>query len=137
MKPIKFVLLALGVLCAIAVFLPFISAEGMSFSFWALRGGHQGGGAPYVALVGSLGLVAVAGAGVAKGKFGRGLAAAGFVLGAIVSAITILQFKPEAPFGKFAGLGAQILLIGGAVAAIAGLIGVIKPDRGSDVGRMA
>jgi hypothetical protein len=131
-KPIKFVLLALGVLCAIAVFLPFVSVEGISASLWSMRGQPNGGGAPYVALVGSLGLIAIAGAGVAKGKFGRGLAAAGLVLGAIVAAITIVQFKPEMPFGKFAGLGAQILLIGGAIAAVAGLVGVIKPERSSN-----
>ena len=127
MKPIKFVLLALGVLCAIAVFLPFVKIEGMSVSLWTLKAAKAG--PTYIALLGSLGLIAVAGLGVAKGTFTRGLAAGGLVLGAIVAAITSLQFDAQAPFSKFAGLGAQLLLIGGAAAAIAGLVGVIKPER--------
>lgn len=128
MKPIKFVVLALGLLCAIAVFLPFLSMGGESVSLWSLKALKAG--PTYIALLGSLGLAAIAGAGVAKGKFTRGLAAGGLVLGGLVAAITILQFSPEAPFGKFSGLGAKILLIGGALAAVASLVAVIKPDRG-------
>jgi hypothetical protein len=126
-KPIKFVLLALGVLCAIAVFLPFVKFEGVSMSLWTAKAVKAG--PTYIALLGSLGLIAVAGLGVAKGSLGRGAAAGALVLGAIVAAITILQFDSSAPFGKVAGLGAQILLMGGAAAAIAGLVGVIKPER--------
>ena len=37
MKPIKFVLLAIGALCAIAVFLPFLDAGPIKLSFWELR----------------------------------------------------------------------------------------------------
>ncbi len=128
MKPIKFVVLALGLLCAIAVFLPFLVDGELSLSLWSLKALKAG--PTYIALLGSLGLAAIAGAGVAKGKFTRGLAVGGLVLGAIVAAITILQFSPEAPFGKVSGLGAKILLIGGALAAIASLVAVIKPDRG-------
>jgi hypothetical protein len=128
MKPIKFVVLGLGLLCALAVFLPFLTVEGESVSLWSLKALKAG--PTYVALLGSLGLAALAGAGVAKGRFGRGLAIGGLLLGAIVAAITILQFSPEAPFGKFSGIGAKILLIGGAIAAITSLVGVIKPDRG-------
>jgi hypothetical protein len=126
-KPIKFVLLALGVLCAIAVFLPFVKIEGLSASLWTLKAAKAG--PTYIALLGSLGLIAVGGLGVAKGSFSRGAAAGALVLGMIVAVITILQFDAQAPFGKFAGLGAQILLMGGAAAAIAGLVGVIKPER--------
>lgn len=127
MKPIKFVLLALGVLCAIAVFLPFISIEGQGISLWTMKAVKAG--PTYIALLGSLGLIALGASGVAKGSFGRGAAIGGLVLGAIVAVITILQFSAEAPFGKFAGLGAQILLVGGALAAIASLVGVVKPER--------
>ena len=128
MKPIKFVVLGLGLLCAIAVFLPFMAGEGVSPSLWSLKAFKAG--PTYIALLGSLGLAAIAGAGVARGKFTRGLAAGGLVLGAIVAAITIVQFSPEAPFAKVSGLGAKILLIGGALAAVASLIALIKPDRG-------
>jgi hypothetical protein len=126
-KPIKFVLLAIGVLCAIAVFLPFVTAGGESISLWTLK--TVKAGPTYIALLGSLGLIGVAGLGVAKGGFGRGAAAAGLVLGAIVAVITILQFSAEAPFGKFSGLGAKILLGGGLLAAIASVVALIKPDR--------
>ena len=127
MKPIKFVLLAVGVLCAIAVFLPFVKIEDQSISLWALKAVKAG--PTWIALLGSLGLAGLAGAGVAKGQFGRGAAVGGLVLGLIVAVITILQFSAEAPFGKFAGLGAQILLFGGAFAAIASVVALVKPDR--------
>ena len=133
MKPIKFVLLVLGALCAIAVFLPFATIGGgddgisLSVSLWTLKAVKP---APtYIALLGSLGLVALAGMGVAKKSFGRGAAIGGLVLGAIVAVITILQFSAEAPFGKFSGIGAQILLVGGALAAVASLVGLVKPER--------
>jgi hypothetical protein len=125
-KPIKFVLLAVGVLCAIAVFLPFVKIEDQSISFWALKAVKP---APtWIALLGSLGLAGLAGMGVAKGSFGRGAAIGGLLLGLVVACITILQFSAEAPFGKFAGLGAQILLFGGAFAAIASLVAIVRPD---------
>lgn len=134
MKPIKFMLLAIGALCAVAVFLPFATIGGgddgvsLSMSLWTLKAVKP---APtYIALLGSLGLVAIAALGVAKGKFGRGAAAGGLVLGLIVALITLLQFSSTAPFGKFAGTGAQILLFGGALAAVASLVGLIKPERG-------
>jgi hypothetical protein len=126
-KPIKFVLLAVGVLCAIAVFLPFVSIEGQSISLWTLKAVKAG--PTWIALLGSLGLAGLAGMSVAKGQLGRGAAAGGLVLGAIVALITILQFDARAPFGKFAGLGAQILLFGGAFAAIASIVALVKPDR--------
>ena len=37
MKPIKFVLLGLGLLCLIAVFLPFVDVGPIKASFWELR----------------------------------------------------------------------------------------------------
>jgi hypothetical protein len=128
MKPVKFVLLALGALCAISVFLPFVSIEGHGVSLWTLKAAKAG--PTYIALLGSLGLVAIAGLGVAKGQFGRGLATGALILGAIVAAITVIQFSPEAPFGKFSGIGAKLLLGGGALAAVSGIAGLVKPDRG-------
>jgi hypothetical protein len=126
-KPIKFVLLALGVLCAISVFLPFVSIGEESVSLWTLKAVKAG--PTYIVLLGSLGLAALAGAGVAKGGFGRGAAAGGLVLGLIVALITLVQFSAEAPFSKFAAIGAKALLFGGAIAAIASIVGLIKPDR--------
>jgi len=129
MKPVKFVVLAIGVLCAIAVFLPFVSIEGHGISLWTLKAAKAG--PTYIALLGSLGLAAVAGMSVMKGQFSRGAAAGALVLGAIVAVITILQFSPEAPFGKFSGIGAKLLLGGGALAALSGIAGLVKPDRGA------
>ena len=127
MKPVKFIVLVLGILCAVAVFLPFVTIEGQSISLWTLKAAKAG--PTYIALIGSLGLAGVAGLGVAKGRFGRGMAAGALVLGGI-AAITILQFSAEAPFGKFSGIGAKVLLGGGLVAAIAGIAALVKPDRG-------
>lgn len=127
MKPVKFVLLALGALCAIAVFLPFVDVGPIKATFWELR---EAKAAPtFIALLGSLGLAAVAGLGVAKGAFTRGMAAGTAVLGLVISLITILQFEAEMPFGKVAGLGAKILLFGGLIAFVASIVALIKPDR--------
>jgi hypothetical protein len=127
MKPVKFVLLALGALCAIAVFLPFVQAGPLKLSFWELR---EAKAAPtFIALLGSLALAGIAGLGVAKGRFTRGMAAGTAALGLIIAVITILQFTPEEPFGKFAGIGAKILLGGGLIGFVASIVGLIKPDR--------
>src|SRR5262245_34618300 len=111
MKPVKFVLLALGVLCAIAVFLPFVKVGPLSATFWELR--HAKAAPTFIALLGSLGLAAISGLGVAKGRFTRGMAAGTLVIALVIAIITIIQFKPEMPFGKVAGTGAKILLFGG------------------------
>lgn len=127
MKPVKFVLLALGALCAIAVFLPFVEAGPIKASFWELR---EAKAAPtFIALLGSLALAGLAGLGVAKGRFTRGMAAGTAALGLIIAVITIIQFTPEAPFGKVAGTGAKILLGGGLIGFVASIVGLIKPDR--------
>jgi len=127
MKPIKFVLLALGALCAISIFLPFVEVGPIKASFWELR---EAKAAPtFIALLGSLGLAAVAALGVVKGRFTRGMAAGTAVLGLVIAAITILQFTPEAPFAKVAGTGAKVLLAGGLIGFVASIVGLIKPDR--------
>lgn len=128
MKPVKFVLLALGALSLIAVFLPFVEAGPLKASFWELR---EAKAAPtFIALLGSLALAGVAGLGVAKGRFTRGMAAGTAVLGLVIAAITILQFSPEAPFAKVAGTGAKLLLGAGLVGFVASIVALIKPDRG-------
>ena len=127
MKPVKFVLLALGALSLIAIFLPFVQIGPIKASFWELR---EAKAAPtFIALIGSLALAAIAGLGVAKQRFTRGMAAGTAVLGLIIAAITILQFTPEAPFGKVAGLGAKVLLGAGLLGFAASLVALIKPER--------
>ena len=111
MKPIKFVLLALGAICLIAVFLPFIDVGPIKASFWELR---KAKAAPtFIALLASLGLIALATTGVMAKSFGRGRAAGAAVLGLVIAIITIVQFEAEMPFGKVAGMGAKLLLVGG------------------------
>jgi hypothetical protein len=127
MKPIKFVLLVVGIVCAIAVFLPFVTMGSESISLWTLKAVKAG--PTYIILLGSLGLAGLAGLGVAKGRFGRGMAAGALVLGLVVALITLVQFSAEAPLGKFGGIGAKVLLGGGALAALASLVALIKPDR--------
>ncbi|MEZ4403136.1 MAG: hypothetical protein R3B06_24140 [Kofleriaceae bacterium] len=128
MKPIKFVVLALGVLCLIAIFLPFIDVGPFKASFWKLR---EAKAAPtFIALLSSLAVVALAGMGAAKDKFTRGMAGGTLALMLIIAVITIIQFEAKMPFGKVAGLGAKILLFGGLAGAIASVIGLVKPDRG-------
>lgn len=129
MKPIKFVVLAIAVLCLIAVFLPFVEMGPIKASFWELRKAKAG--PTFIALLASLGMAALAGLGAAKQKFSRGMAAGTAVLALIIAVITIAQFSPEAPFGKVAGTGAKILLFGGGIALVASIIGLVKPDRGN------
>ena len=128
MKPIKFVILALGILCAIAVFLPFIDVGPIKATFWELRKAKAG--PTFIALLAALAMAAVGGMAASKQKLGRGLAALTAVLGLVIAVITIVQFEAEAPFGKVAGTGAKILLFGGLAAVVASVVGVIKPDRG-------
>ncbi len=127
MKPLKFVLLTLGLLCLVAVFLPFLTLGEFSVSLWKLKAVKAG--PTWIALLGSLALVAVAGVGVAKGQLGRGLAIGATIAGLIIAAITFLQFSPEAPFAKVSGVGAKLLLMGGLVGFVAGIIGIVKPER--------
>lgn len=127
MKPIKFVLLGLGLLCLIAVFLPFVDVGPIKASFWKLR---EAKAAPtFIALLGSLGLVALGGLGVAKQRFTRGMAGGAAALALIIAVITIIQFEAEMPFGKVAGLGAKILLFGGLLGFVASIVGLVKPER--------
>jgi hypothetical protein len=122
MKPIKFILLALGAICLIAVFLPFIDVGPIKFSFWELR---KAKAAPtFIALLASLGLIVMA------KSFGRGRAAGAAVLGLVIAIITIIQFEAEMPFGKVAGMGAKLLLMGGLAGFAASVVALIKPDRG-------
>ena len=82
MKPVKFVLLALGALSLIAIFLPFVELGPIKASFWELR---EAKAAPtFIALIGSLALAAIAGLGVAKQRFTRGMAAGTAVLGLVL-----------------------------------------------------
>ncbi|MBK7075409.1 MAG: hypothetical protein IPH44_24280 [Myxococcales bacterium] len=128
MKPIKFVLLALGAICLIAVFLPFIDVGPIKASFWELR---KAKAAPtFIALLASLGLIALATTGVMAKSFGRGRAAGAAVLGLVIAIITIVQFEAEMPFGKVAGMGAKLLLVGGLAGFAASIVALIKPDRG-------
>ena len=128
MKPIKFILLALGAICLIAVFLPFIDVGPIKFSFWELR---KAKAAPtLIALLASLGLIALATTGVMAKSFGRGRAAGAAVLGLVIAIITIIQFEAEMPFGKVAGMGAKLLVMGGLAGFAASVVALIKPDRG-------
>ena len=127
MKPLKFVLLALGLVCLIAVFLPFLKLGEFSVSLWKLKAIKAG--PTWIALLGSVAMVAVAGVGVAKGELGRGLAIGATIAGLLIATITFLQFSPEAPFGKVSGIGAKLLLMGGLVGFVAGIVGIVKPER--------
>ena len=129
MKPIKFVILALGILCVIAVFLPFVDVGPIKATFWELRKAKAG--PTFIALLASLAMAAVGGMAASKQKLGRGMAALTAVLGLVIAVITIAQFEAEMPFGKVAGTGAKILLFGGLAAVVTSIVGVIKPDRGA------
>ena len=63
-------------------------------------------------------------------SFGRGRAAGAAVLGLVIAIITIIQFEAEMPFGKVAGMGAKLLVMGGLAGFAASVVALIKPDRG-------
>ena len=128
MKNTKIVIAALGLLCLVAVFLPFVTIGPFSASLWAAK--SMGKPAPtYIALLGSLAMLGLAGLGVSKGALSRGLAIGAAIAGLVVAVIAILQFSAEAPFMKVGGIGAKILVFGGLAGFVAGIVGTVKPER--------
>jgi hypothetical protein len=132
MKPIKFVTAGLGLLFLVAVFLPFVSAGGISLSLWSVR--ELKAGPTYVILVASvvvLGLSALA----IGGRLGR-VVAGGITLASLVVAfIALFQFNGHHGMGSNISLlmdqgayGAKILVFGGTLALIAGIAGLVKPE---------
>jgi len=126
-KSLKFVLLAVGLVGLVACFLPFLKAGEVSISLWKLKAIKAG--PTWIALLSSLAMVAVAGIGVANGQLGRRLAIGATMAGVVIAAITFLQFSTEAPFVKFSGIGAKLLLLSGLVGFAAGIVGIVKPER--------
>ncbi|MBW8773245.1 MAG: hypothetical protein JF590_08160 [Gemmatimonadetes bacterium] len=123
MKNIKFAVLACGVLGLIGFFLPMVSAEGMSFSFWDAHKAPDGVQV-YLVMAGYA-LAAVMGAmGAAKGmKRPQGIAAAvgfGFVI-----------FKFRGGFMDLikAAIGAKLMFVAALVGVVVAVIAAAKPEE--------
>ena len=102
----------------VKLFLDYVARSGFAlFAWWRV-------------IVGTFGLIALATTGVMAKSFGRGRAAGAAVLGLVIAIITIVQFEAEMPFGKVAGMGAKLLLVGGLAGFAASIVALIKPDRG-------
>ena len=124
MKNIKFAVLAFGVLGLIGCFLPLISAEGMSFSFFDGRKGPDGVQI-YLTMAGYA-LAAVMGAmGVAKG-FKRPQAIASLVGFAFV----VLKLRHGFTEMLKMAIGGKLMFIAVVGGVVASVIALAMPDDG-------
>lgn len=137
MKQLKLVIAAAGLLGIVATFLPYLSAEGLSMSYWDfhtmpssfMTGLLNGPKQVYVALACFsipllLGLIAIATKQLARWE-------------AIVAAVfSLLAFAPEGVRKGLAGadgvstaIGGKLLFVAAALGLVAALVGTFKPDR--------
>lgn len=124
MKNIKFAVLACGVLGLIGCFLPMVSAEGLSFSFWDAHKAPDGVQV-YLVMAGYA-LAAVMGAmGAAKGfKRPQGIAAlVGF-------AFVIFKFRGGFMDLLKAAIGAKLMFIAALAGVVVSVIALAKPEDG-------
>jgi hypothetical protein len=123
-KNIKFAVLACGVLGLIGCFLPMVSAEGLSFSFWDAHKAPDGVQV-YLVMAGYA-LAAVMGAmGAAKGfKRPQGIAAlVGF-------AFVIFKFRGGFMDLLKAAIGAKLMFIAALAGVVVSVIALAKPEDG-------
>ena len=125
MKNIKFAVLACGLLGLIGCFLPMVSAEGMSISFWDVHKAPGEGVQVYLVMAGYA-LAAVMGAmGAAKGfKRPQGIAAlVGF-------AFVIFKFRGGFFDLLHAAIGAKLMFIAAIAGVVVSALALAKPEDG-------
>ena len=124
MKNIKFAVLACGVLGLIACFLPMISMEGMSISFWDAHKAPDGVQV-YLVMAGYALAAAMGAMGAAKGlKRPQAIAAlVGF-------AFVVFKFR-----GGFfdllkAAIGAKLMFVAAVAGVVVSVLAIAKPEDG-------
>ena len=131
MKNVKFGILGFAVLAVIAVFLPFVSIQGMSLSLW--KAGKlaaavgESGAKVYLILGLAVALAALMGFAV-KTRLSRPLAGGALALSLFISILSLAEM-PEGGLMKVGGIGAHILVFGGFIAFIASIVALVKPER--------
>lgn len=125
MKGLKFALVVLGLLGIVALFLPYVSAGGISVKMWDARG--EEALKVYMPLAG-FGLAALMGLLAAKGGLSRLqaiVALVGFGLAMLVKEVRI-GLKGE---GFDTAIGGKLLFIAAALGLLVALIGLVKPEK--------
>ena len=137
MKPTKFAVAAAGLLGIIAVFLPYISAEGMSASLWdftkipdpmGTQGLLNGPKQAYVAIACFAIPLVVGGMAIAKGRMVRwqGIVAAVFSLAAL--AVEGVRKGLTGEEGVGTAIGGKILFLAAIVGLVGGIVAAAKPE---------
>jgi len=122
MKQLKFAIAGLGLLGAIGVFLPLVSAMGMSVSLWDARSAAAAD--VYVPLIGFLIGCGAGFAGIVKGPMNRvfgGIAVAGFVL-------TVIKLRELFEHFGDAAYGGKLMLACSAIGLIVAIVATVKPE---------
>jgi hypothetical protein len=123
-KNIKFAVLACGLLGLIACFLPMISMEGMSISFWDAHKAPDGVQV-YLVMAGYALAAAMGAMGAAKGlKRPQGIAAlVGF-------AFVIFKFRGGFMDLLKAAIGAKLMFIAAIAGVVVSALAIAKPEEG-------
>jgi hypothetical protein len=127
MKPLKLLVLVLGIVGIVAVFLPHTTVLGHTMKFWDAREAEPVN--VYLTVGGFALAIVVAVAGVAKAPFGRlhallalvGFGAQGYAYRDHLGGLLDLFKQGE--------IGAKLLLGAGAVGVVAALVGLLAPER--------
>jgi hypothetical protein len=136
MKPIKFVMAAAGVLGLLAIFLPYISVEGLSLKYWDFRqmpssitaGLLNGPNQVYVALVGFLVVAAAGASGIVGKRLGRGAAIAGALGSLVAFAAQGVHKGMSGAEGVSTAIGGKLLFLAAVVGLLAAIIGAVKRE---------
>ena len=135
MKNLKFVIIAAGVLGAIACFLPFVSEGPISLSLWDFRkfpAGNEGllNGPKQVYLaLGLFALPAILAATALAGKLQRALAgvAAGSFL--LTFALEFVRKGMTGDHGQSTSIGGKLLFLSALVGLVASIVATVKPEE--------
>lgn len=135
MKHIKYALLGLGIISVVAVFLPYLTIESVSFSLWdagKLASSTGESAAPvYAILACALAIAGVAGFAIKKQQLTRLSAGIAMLLCvAILVCLVTVGGGGDEGILEHASIGCYILLFGPLVGFVAGFVGLVKAERG-------
>src|SRR5262245_36320079 len=135
MKQMKIVIIAASVLGFIACFLPYVSGEGISLSFWDFHkfpagnsGLINGPKQVYVAF-GCFGIPAVLALLALKGRLSRGLAIPAAVMFLLTFALEGVRKGLSGDHGVSTAIGGKMLFIAALVGLLGSIVATAKPEE--------
>lgn len=123
MQNLKFGVLVCGLLGALGVFLPMVSEQSISISFWQMRGFPGGGAQVFLVLISFLAAAAMGGMAVAKGMQ-RWMS----IVATVAFAFVLFKFR-DGLFDMFKGaIGAKLMGVGMWAGLIVSVLTLVKPE---------